>query len=339
MSKNDGIESAANPNARTIEILQQMQGYYEQTKDQWRSIAYRKVISALKKEKCKITTAEQAIAIPGVGSRLADKIQEIVSTDRLRRLEYARLEPNDKVLQTFLGIYGVGFKQATQWIRQGHRTLEDLRQKAHLTENQKVGIAHYDDFQKRIPRAEMDQHAGYLKQAIRRIDSSLQLTICGSYRRGQTSSGDIDVIVTRPDVSLEHVHTIMMGTVIPKLFKNGYLKVGLVAGSKASSSKWHGAAALAEQAVWRRIDFLFVPWDEMGAALIYFTGNDIFNRSIRLLASKKGMRLNQQGLWKDVSRGERRKRLTKGTLVEARDEKKIFELLDVPWRPPEHRLC
>ena len=90
---------------------------------------------------------------------------------------------------------------------------------------------------------------------------------------------------------------------------------------------------------WRRIDLLLVPSDEMGAALIYFTGDDIFNRSLRLLASTQGMRLNQRGLYKDVIRGKGREKLSEGTLVEGKDEKKIFEILGVPWRPPEHRVC
>lgn len=49
------------------------------------------------------------------------------------------------------------------------------------------------------------------------------------------------------------------------------------------------------QPKWRRLDILVVAEVEMGAALIYFTGNDIFNRSLRLLASRLGYRLNQYG--------------------------------------------
>ena len=60
---------------------------------------------------------------------------------------------------------------------------------------------------------------------------------------------------------------------------------------------------------------------------------------MRLLAGTKGMRLNQRGLYKDVIRGKRREKLSEGTLVEGKDEKKIFEVLGVPWRPPEHRIC
>ena len=82
-----------------------------------------------------------------------------------------------------------------------------------------------------------------------------------------------------------------------------------------------------------------VPESEYGAALIYFTGNDIFNRSLRLLASKKGMRLNQRGLYRDVMRGPSRTKVTEGELIEGRDEKRIFEILGVKWREPWERWC
>lgn len=81
------------------------------------------------------------------------------------------------------------------------------------------------------------------------------------------------------------------------------------------------------------------PETEYGAALIYFTGNDIFNRSIRLLASKRQMRLNQRGFYKNVIRRGNREKLTQGQLVEGRSEKKIFEILRVQWREPHERWC
>lgn len=81
------------------------------------------------------------------------------------------------------------------------------------------------------------------------------------------------------------------------------------------------------------------PETEYGAALLYFTGNDIFNRSIRLLASKRKMRLNQRGLYKNVIRGDNREKLTQGQLVEGKSEKRIFEILGVQWREPHERWC
>lgn len=339
MSKHDGTGKSANPNTRTIEVLQQMADYYERNQDHWRLTAYRRAIAALRKQDRKITTEEEAFAIPFIGQRLAAKIEEIVWTNKLRRLENTNLDPNAEILQTFMGIYGVGLKQATKWVDQGHKSIPELLEKAHLTKNQKIGIAHYEDFKTRILRAEMDRHDQYVRETCSKIDDTVQFTIGGSYRRGAADSGDVDFIVTKPNATIENLRTVILNRVIPELFDKGYLKVGLATTNKSDGSKWHGAAALPGTTVWRRIDLLLVPWDEIGAALIYFTGNDIFNRSIRLLASKKGMRLNQRGLWKDVIRGRNRERVTQGSLVEGKDEKKIFELLGVPWRPPQHRIC
>jgi len=50
------------------------------------------------------------------------------------------------------------------------------------------------------------------------------------------------------------------------------------------------------------------------------------------------MRLNQRGLYKDVLQGPGRLKLNGGSLVEGRDEKKIFAALRVPWLPPEKRV-
>lgn len=339
MQKHDGVEKTENPNLQTIKILQEMCDYYDRVNDHWRTIAYRRIIAALRKEDRKITTKEEAFAIPFVGMRLAAKIEEIVWTGRLRRLDNTSLEPNDEILQMFLNIYGVGYSQAATWISQGFRTMEDLTSKARLTDNQLVGVEHYDHFLARIPRKEVEQHGILVRKAIREIDESTQVTIGGSYRRGALDSGDVDFIITKPDCTIDSLREVVFATLVPRLQKIDYIKAALSVGSRKHGSKWHGAAALPGSPIWRRIDFLLVPYDEIGAALIYFTGNDIFNRSIRLLASKKGMRLNQHGLWRDVIREQNHERVTQGALVESKSEKRIFEVLGVPWRPPEHRIC
>ena len=339
MQKHDGSDS--NPNSSTIEILQKMASYYDRTGDTWRTIAYRKCMTALRKQSELIITREQAIKIPGIGTRLADKIEEIVTTSKLRRLDHTTTDPDEQVLQLFMGIYQVGYPTASRWIAQGHGTLQDLKNRVELTENQRVGIEHYDDFLQRIPRAEVSQHAAIVSKALQDADEGMQAIVGGSYRRGNDTSGDIDVLITKKDASMANIRNIVMDTVVPRLQRCRFLKAALATGTtRDEGSKWHGASALPGYAQpWRRIDLLFVPWDELGAALLYFTGNDIFNRSIRLLASRKGMRLNQHGLFGNVLRGEKRARVTDGTLLEGHSEERIFEILEVPWRPPHHRKC
>ncbi|KAL2001629.1 hypothetical protein VTN02DRAFT_1514 [Thermoascus thermophilus] len=339
MQKHDGKSSSDNPNNRTIEVLQKMVDYYTRTADHWRTLAYRKAIAALRRQKTKIATKAQAIAIPGIGERLAAKIEEIVCTNRLRRLENTSLTPEDQLLQLFLGVYGAGFSQASKWIAQGYRSLEDLRTKADLTKNQRIGVERYDDFRQRIPRAEVKEHGEFVRKIVQKVDPGMQVIIAGSYRRGAADSGDIDLLITKPDATMEQIRSTMMEIVIPELFKQGFLQVGPATTSRGDGSKWHGASALPGSNIWRRIDLLFVPGEQIGAALLYFTGNDVFNRSMRLLANRKGMCLNQRGLYKDILRGQDRVKMNSGCLLEGRDERRIFEILGVPWRPPEHRIC
>lgn len=349
-----GGDLAMNPNAKTIEILQKMLSYYVRTGDMWHALSYRKAIAALRRQQVMIATAEQARSIPTIGFRLANKIEEIVTTSHLRCLDSALEERSNCALRLFMNIYGVGYKQARIWVTQGHRTLEDLRNKANLTDIQTIGLDHYDDFVQRIPRSEVERHGAIVQWTLARVDSQLKAIIGGSFRRGDNESGDIDVLITSTDdnATIEHIRDNVMTKVVPALTQIGFLKCALASSfrdstnraEKSKASKWQGASALpagshGSSPTWRRIDLLIAPPSELGAALLYFTGNDVFNRSMRLLASKKRMRLNQRGLYTDVAGGSEQARTTTGRLLEGKSEKKIFQILGVPWREPKDRDC
>lgn len=324
-----------NPNARTIDILNKMGHYYDAMGDQFRSLAYRKAVTTLKKEYRLIIDIKDAKALPNVGPSIAEKIVEITLTHRLRKLDALMDDPRSHILQQFTQIYGVGMMQACRWVGTGYRTLDDIRTQAKLSDNQKVGLDHYDDFLERIPRDVVKQHGDFVLQELRKLDSAYEITIGGSYRRGKADSGDIDIIITKPGAKRKEICELITNRFIPHMEAIGFLTVRL-SGSDYGD-KWQGCSCYPGTTIWRRIDFLLVPWDEIGAALIYFTGNDIFNRSIRLLASKKKMCLNQHGLFGDVIRKRHREKLNEGRLLESKSEKRIFEILGVPWRPAEDR--
>lgn len=372
----DQTTDANNPNAKTIEILQSMCDYYTRTNDTWRIMAYRKAIATLQRQPTKITTAAEAALLPNIGPRLAAKIQEIATTNRLRRLDYTHDSPLDQALALFLGVYGAGSARAHRWIAQGHRSLADLlapNSSADLTPHQRLGVERYADLNARIPRAEVGKLFAYVQREAAAIDPGVEVLVGGSYRRGADSSGDVDVIVTRRGTARASELVPFLEELVQVLTRKGFLVATLAAlhanraGQDGPGGKWHGCCVLPpdeegadtnadadagggsgsgsgsgvpqKEPIWRRIDFLLVPEAEYGAALIYFTGNDIFNRSLRLLASKKGMRLNQRGLYKEVLRGKNRAKITEGQLLEGRDEKRIFELLGVKWREPWERWC
>jgi DNA polymerase IV len=340
MTGGTGITTESNPNSKTIEILQKMADYYVETKDHGRQTAYRKTIGVLRKQTTKISSYDEAIRLPTIGHRLALKIEEIVLTNGLRRLTDAMSDPKYHTLENFLNIYGVGISQAWKWVQQGHTNLKDLQAHVTLTKNQQLGIEHYDDLLTRIPRDEVTSLGNVVKAAATSIDPKVEVIVGGSYRRGASSSGDIDFILTKPSTTSTKELLGFLTKLTNHLTDTGFLVAALSTPSQ-TGSKWHGCCVLPgiPKPIWRRIDLLLVPESELGAALIYFTGDDIFNRSIRLLASKKGWRLNQRGLYKNVLRGPGRVKLNEGSLIEGKDEKKIFAALGVPWRPPEQRIC
>ncbi|KAI9728643.1 MAG: hypothetical protein M1828_002749 [Chrysothrix sp. TS-e1954] len=365
----------SNPNSGTIAILDQIHKYYETHKDQWRTLAYRKAIATLRRTTTLIATEEAAAALPGIGPRISSKIAEIAATGRLRRLESAQNgEPADKALALFLGIYGVGLAQASKWaFGAGYRSLEELESKAgaELTPSQRIGIAHYEDFKRRIPREEVSRHGDIVRKALHEIDPSYEAIVTGSYRRGAPSCGDIDIIIQKPGCDdMTHLRSQVFGQVVPTLWTQGFLVAELATGfshshshslrrsnphtkdsENSGSSKWHGACVLPSpfpktpnldppKNPWRRLDLLLVPHTERAAALLYFTGDDIFNRSMRLLARKRGMCLNQRGLYADtIRRGTEKTAQGRKVAGGGGGERGIFEMLGVQWREPWERRC
>jgi DNA polymerase lambda len=177
-----------------LEVLAKM---YKSTKDQWRSMMYTKAITALKNHPKEVTSYEEALEIPFVGKRLAEKIAEIASSGHLRRLDH--LDPDLEAIECFTNVWGAGPTTARQWLNQGLRTLEDLKERGNLNRQQLVGLKHYHDFMERIPRDEVTAIREEVRRAALFLVPGLEIEVCGSFRRGKETCGDVDVLVSHPD--------------------------------------------------------------------------------------------------------------------------------------------
>lgn len=333
LTKDKAKEYANNPNKKVIKLFSIMSEHYKFIGDDFRAIAYRKAIATLKSQSKKIKTAEEARKLPGFGERLANKLEEIVKTGRLKRLEDAKDEKIDSTIKMLTGIYGVGPTTAQKWYSEGVRKLEDVAKRDDLNEGQRFGLEHYDDFNERIPRHIVEKHYAVIKEAIHHVGPDIEVYCTGSYRRGQKDSGDIDVIFTKKDKDAEYMGKVHQ-KVLDRLREIGYIKCTL----SGDKRKWLGAGAIEGDPKWRRVDILPVPWSEIGARLIYYTGDDIFNRSMRLLALAKGYHLNGNGLYSNPQRKRDMRNPPKSDLVEGTSERRIFEILGVPYREPTDRI-
>ncbi|KAJ3762525.1 hypothetical protein EV360DRAFT_35487 [Lentinula raphanica] len=356
---------------KKLEELQELHRVKPTEDDRWRVFSYSKSIRALRAHPKRIKSLEDAQKIKGVGAKTAQKactriflyyplltvfqIMEIIETGDLQRITYERTE-DVQVVSVFTKIYGVGtigIQTATMWYARGCRTIEDLCNgvgDVTLNEGQKIGIQFYDDLNSRMPREEAKAIFDLIKPIALRIDPKLFVEIMGSYRRGKADCGDIDILITRcPDDGQTHqgAYNLISGVLhelLERLHTAGILTEDLALPdyTKPLEAVYHGICRLPNVpgARRRRIDFLTVPWNCKGGALLYYTGDDMFNRSMRLLSNKMGYSLNQRGLYAGVVRDPRNRtvKLNTGNLIASETEEQIFKKLGVPWREPHERV-
>lgn len=73
-------------------------------------------------------------------------------------------------------VWGAAESTANKWWSEGCRSLDDVRSKASgLTIIQQMGLRYYDDFMQRIPRDEVAEAVGIIKEAT---VQALQVCTC-----------------------------------------------------------------------------------------------------------------------------------------------------------------
>lgn len=321
----------SNHNQHITDKLQVLATSYTNTKDQWRAMGYKKAISSIKSYHKRIETWEECSKLHFVGEKLAKKIWEIVETGYLRRLDH--IDPKMEAINLFTDVWGAGPKTAEVWVSKGYRTLEDLEKNANLTSQQKIGLKHFEEFRERMPNEEAGRIGEEVKRAVKEVNSGLVCETCGSYRRRKPTCGDVDVLVSHPDGKS---HQGVLPQILHNLKDKGFITDDLVS-IHLEQNKYMGVCKLqGENTKHRRLDVILVPYSQYACAIMYFTGSDYFNRSMRLLAKKNGMSLSEHSLNTGVVRhgGEK---VFEGTPLPVNSEKDIFRYLGLDYRIPEER--
>ncbi|KAF9922397.1 hypothetical protein FBU30_007469 [Linnemannia zychae] len=340
-------------NKAILEQLKILMDHYENIKvkgsnEHFKVINYRKAITAIRALDYEIKSEEMALKIPRVGKKLAQKIGECVALGRIKKLDHLNWDQEkSKTESLFRSVYGVGSEKATEWYNNGLRTLDDLRALPNLNKNQIIGLKYYDDLLKRIPRSEVKLIGEIVEAAAHKLHPEIQSQVTGSYRRGQPDCGDIDIVVARPNVDNGDELFMIMDHILKELIDQGFLIDHLSLpvwednmATRPKHFKYMGICKLSgENQIHRHIDILVVPWMHLGAVLLYFTGNDICNRSMRLLAANRGMRLSDKGLFDSVIRDKNRKKVNEGQWVAGRTEREIFDYLKIKYLEPWEREC
>jgi len=176
------------------------QKYRAQSKEQWfRENAFRQAASVVRSLPFALTDSRQMAGMKGIGSSILEEIRSILATGHSGRLEALKSDPKLQVLQLLQSVHGIGPAIAEKLYAQGVRTLDDLRARGSLTAQQALSLRYYDELAEKIPRAEVAEFEQRIRAVLKTIDPRLRMEVCGSYRRGKATCGDIDVLVSHPD--------------------------------------------------------------------------------------------------------------------------------------------
>ncbi|CAL1614929.1 unnamed protein product [Knipowitschia caucasica] len=300
--------------------------------------AYRKAASTISKYPNKIKNGEEAKKLDGVGAKIAEKIDEFLQTGKLRKLEKIRNDDTSSSINFLTRVTGIGPAAARKFYDEGVKTLEDLKKIEHkLNHHQQIGLRYFEEFEKRIPRAEMEKMETLILGELGKISEEYIGTICGSYRRGAASSGDIDILLTHPDYTSEtEKQPKLLHAVVEHLESIGFVTDTLSKGD----TKFMGVCQLQkgdndeeeeEEYLHRRIDIRLIPKDQYYCGVLYFTGSDIFNKNMRTHALEKGFTLNEYTIRPLGVTG------VAGEPLMVDSERDIFEYIHYKYREPKDR--
>jgi len=306
-----------------IDTLTELMNISQSNKDIWRARAYRSALYALKQYNYPIFSGRQVAHIKGIGVKIVAKIDEIVETGELHALQAQPIAAKErsKVIREFLNIWGVGTVKANALYDAGYRSIQQIP-KSVLTEQQQIGVKYYDQLILKIPREQIDKFDETLHQIWY---GRYRFVIAGSYRRGLPQSGDIDVLISDvinvrgiPDylrVNLSEVvsHLKKLGIVIDVLTLGNQIFMGI---------------AVTSDGIARRLDIHYIPPEQWGSGLLYFTGSNEFNIAMRKTAIEKGYKLSEKGLFYAG---------TNQRVPDTDSEESIFKALGMRYVPPNKR--
>ena len=257
--------------------------------------------------------------IPGIGASIAEHIEELIKTGKVKKYD-SLVKQFPPGFIAMMQVPGIGPKTALL-LKKKLRidSLEKLREasaqgllknmpgfKEKKIENVKKGLELKDRFKGRFLLSEADQYVEAIVAQLKNVRGLDQILPAGSYRRGQETIGDIDILVTskKPEI--------VMGafTNLPQVER-----ILLKGPTRSSVILKNGIQA----------DIRVLTPLNFGAAAHYFTGNKQHNILIRGLAIKKGLKISEYGVFRDARR------------IAGKTEAEVFKAVGLPFIPPELR--
>ncbi len=263
---------------------------------------------------------QELLSLPGIGKDLLTKIRQYQREGKMEFLEQLKREVPEGLTE-LMAVPGLG--PATARLIYEHLGIRDvdaleraamegvlrgvpgIREKTE--KNILKGIQILKRTRVRRPIGMVMPLAEEILEALREVKGVKRCAIAGSLRRWKETIKDVDILACAEDpqrlirafVSLPSVERV------------------LVSGPAKTSVILRDAL---------QVDLRIVQEDSFGSALQYFTGSKEHNIRLRELAQRKGLKVNEYGVYR-----------SDGTRIGGETEEGVYQALGLPFIPPELR--
>lgn len=259
--------------------------------------------------------------IPGVGKGIAKKIIEFIETGRVKAYELAKQDIPAGV-EEMMHVAGMGPKKAVVlYHKLGIKSVKQLESAAKAGKIRKLprfgeksendilkGIEIYKQGTRRMLLGTAWPIVQEIISRLKKLKEVRKISIAGSARRMKDTVGDLDVLVVSSDPK----------KVIDFFASMDNVSAVIAKGPTKSSVRLKEGI---------NCDLRVLEEKSFGAALQYFTGSKDHNIRCRQIAIKKGLKLNEYGLFSKKS----------GKYVCGRTEDDVYKKLGLQYIEPELR--
>ena len=265
----------------------------------------------------------EILKIPNVGKSIGEKIHEYLATGRIEELEKLR-EQIPAGVRELMTIPGLGPKKAMVLYQELHVSSVDELLGAIDTD----AVASLKGFGKRTQdnimrgiqqlaesggRVQVHVALDVAESLLGELDALAQVrrsAYAGSLRRMAETIGDVDLLVAATERAAPAIMKAFVALPpVARVLARGDTKTSIVTDRGL------------------QVDLRVIPRDAWGAAMIYFTGSKAHNIRIREIAVRKGLKLNEYGLFDAKS----------GDLLAAETEEEVYGRLGLPFIAPTLR--
>lgn len=258
---------------------------------------------------------------PGIGASIAEKINEIVKTGRLKFLDDLKKKlPGG--LPELLRIEGIGPKKVKLFYQEaGVDSIDRLEKAARAGKlhgifrmggktEEKI-IKAIENYRKGAGRFRLDVGFTYARSIVDYLESVRgleELIPAGSLRRRRETIGDLDILVICGEKSAP--------ALMDRFVKYDGGEEVIARGPTKSSCRLTNGL---------QVDVRVLGKKHFGAALLYFTGSKAHNIALRKRAQEMGLKVSEYGVFK------------KEKMIAGLTEEDSYRALKLPWIPPELR--